>query len=63
MYKELRKEYDNEINLDAKMQKGKKIELMLNKLISIANEENSDLNDKMKSVKTSVDFLSLLGIN
>lgn len=61
-YDELKNAYDREIDFDKKEALGKKIELMLTQFISLAAEDNTIINDKIRKAKTVDEIFKVIGL-
>ena len=61
-YKEFFSNYEDESNIEKKCLMGEDIELILLKLISIANKDNAVLNTDIKSAETPADVKRKLGL-
>ncbi len=62
-YEDLRALYTNEIDLNLKMKRGAELELLLDSLIALAGQDNTELNAKLKNAKTTEEIKSKLGLS
>lgn len=61
-YNEYYSKYEDESNIEKKCLVGEDIELILMKLISISNKDNTVLNNEIKSAETAADVKRKLGL-